>query len=418
MMRLAKYLAIFGSVLVGLALLTGLGALFFKLGWIPAVAGLLVLGLIYCWVFQAFFHYRYGRQDELVHVMVTALEAKMPLVPALRAYSQDRPQGLWRDAWVATMMFLLLPGYYWLWHKKHNFDQKVSNLTDLLEDGVPLDRAMLRCPGVASRETILAAGIGQVTGNMALCLRTASRRSLTNAWLEMVPRFTYPLTILLVLLGISGFWMIYIGPKMQKIFKEFKQEIPEATARVFQAWDVLLTHGIILGIAFVAVVSLAISFLIQPSIRWYFPGLARLYRTEVQSRIMKMLSVLLGAGKPVPEALGLLASSGYFAPVAAHRLNAARSMVQQGEPLAQSLCHCDLLPKTMVPLIQAAERMRNLPWALSELGENQGNRVVRMLQRFSQLTAPILLLGVGLLVGTVVVGMFMPIVDLITRTSE
>jgi type IV pilus assembly protein PilC len=98
-------------------------------------------------------------------------------------------------------------------------------------------------------------------------------------------------------------------------------------------------------------------------------------------------------------------------------LKAGRS-VQDGEPLADSLRRSGLLQRSMVPFVEAAERVRNLPWALAELGETLADRTVRVLRRLSQFLAPLLVMAVGLLVGVIVLGMFMPIVDLVSRLAE
>jgi type II secretory pathway component PulF len=71
----------------------------------------------------------------------------------------------------------------------------------------------------------------------------------------------------------------------------------------------------------------------------------------------------------------------------------------------------------MVSLVKASERIHNLPWVLSELGDNLARRMVCRLLRLSQLFAPISVLAVGVLVGAIVVGMFMPLIRIIARLS-
>jgi type IV pilus assembly protein PilC len=139
---------------------------------------------------------------------------------------------------------------------------------------------------------------------------------------------------------------------------------------------------------------------------------------DVRSRVLKMLAVLLEVGRPVPQALDLLAGSGSFSLTARRRLAAACRAVKEGEPLADSLRRAGLLQPSMVPLVQAAERMRNVPWVLSELGESLANRAARLLRRISLVFLPASVLAVGLLVGFIVLGMFMPLIAIITRLSE
>ena len=84
--------------------------------------------LVYGWMLFAFLQYRRGRQDELLHVLSTAVEAEAPLAAALWTYLEDRPRGWLREFWVATLLFFVLPGYYWIWHRRHSYDQKVARV--------------------------------------------------------------------------------------------------------------------------------------------------------------------------------------------------------------------------------------------------------------------------------------------------
>ncbi len=179
------------------------------------VAGLLALGapiglpllffviLAIGWVVYAFLRYRQARQDEFLQVITTAIEARLPLGPAIRAYLNDRPHEGEGGVWDALLLFLIPPGFL-LWHQRHSFDNRAADVADLLDDGVSLPEALQTVPGVADKEAKLAAEVGQTTGNIAVCLRRADRERLTAAWLEIVPRLLYPALLLLFITGIGG----------------------------------------------------------------------------------------------------------------------------------------------------------------------------------------------------------------------
>src|SRR5262249_53697888 len=144
-------------------------------------------------------------------------------------------------------------------------------------------------------------------------------------------------------------------------------------------------------------------------LRWYLPGFGRLYRMHVQSRVLRMLAALLAVDKPLPQAVGVLVDTDYGSAVVRRRLRAVRRRLEQGDPLAAPPRRHGLLPRSMVPLVQSAERLGNLPWALAELGEARGNRLVRVLRTGSSLLSPAVILAVGTMVGFIVVGMFLPL---------
>src|SRR5262245_59536353 len=94
-----------GAALVGaLVFLTIFGiALCAGFGWL-AVLLFFTVGAAYAWMLFAFLHYRRCRQEELLQVIATAVAAEAPLVPALAAYLEDRPQGLLHEFWVALLL--------------------------------------------------------------------------------------------------------------------------------------------------------------------------------------------------------------------------------------------------------------------------------------------------------------------------
>src|SRR5262249_45045681 len=117
-------------------------------------------------------------------------------------------------------------------------------------------------------------------------------------------------------------------------------------------------------------------------------------------------------------ALGVLAESGSFVGGARRRLEAVRRRVERGEPLADSLRQEKVLPPAMVPLLKLAERTGTLPWALAELADLLAQRLARRVQRLGLVLFPVPVVGVGVVVGVIVVGVFMPLISLIEGLAQ
>jgi type II secretory pathway component PulF len=417
--RFWRILILLGSC-AGFALLLLLVLLSLGLSYASLLI-LLVLAAVYAWMLFATWHYRDCRQEEFLQVLAAAAEAEAPLASALWAYLRDRPRGGLRQVWVSLLLFFVVPGYYWLWSSGADFDGKVERVAELLEEGYALAEALERTPGVASRETRLAAVLGQNTGQLARCLRALrnpARNRLALLWLEMVPRFAYPLFLLLVIDGVLAFWTAYIAPKFQRIFFEFKMTLPVEAERALTLGNLALHLSWVLALVFPALVAVLVLLLVSPTFRWYFPIVGRFYRGYVSSRILQALSFLLQLGQPAPRALGLLAESGCFVGAVRRRLEAVRRRVEQGEPLADSLRDGKVLPRAMVPLLRSAERVGNLPWALAALADLLSQRAARRVQRLGLALFPLPVVGVGVLVGVIALGLFVPLITLIDGLAQ
>lgn len=406
------------GIMGALLLLVGVIIALVQMKMAAAVPMLLIVFLLYGWLLYAFFKYRQSRQEEFLHFLAVTVETQAPLAPALDAYVRDRPQGPLREFFVMGMLLIAMPGYYWIWHQRHSFDHKISQLAELLRAGYELPEALRAVPGLVSREAILLTELGETTDQLSRCLHHSMHQRYAAIWLEMVPRLIYPLALLFFMNGILGFWMVFIRPKMQRIFQEFDSTLPVLTQQMFDFWDAVSDHGWVIAVLFKAGLVLVSVLVVSSTARWYCPVIGRLYRRHVQGQVLRLLGLLLEAGKTVPEALNLLAEAGYFAGVVRKRLRGVQQRIEQGEPLAASLRNRGLLPAAVAPVIQAAEGIRNLPWALLEIGDHLANRTVRALQRFSLLLSPISVLAIGTMVGLSVIAMFLPLVELLTRMTE
>jgi type IV pilus assembly protein PilC len=384
----------------------------------PGVLPLLLLVcLVYGWVLYAYLQYRHGRQEEIVQLLAASAEAGTPLAPIIEAYVRDRPETGWRKFWVATILFFILPGYYWIWHRHHGFDSKVRRLASLLRDGASLHEALRLTPGVVPPGAVLSAAVGESTGRLADCLRRSTRSELGPVWMSALPRLLYPAALLLFVLGVTTFWTTRLLPRMERIFGDFQMGLPEGTQQLIETGRWLQDYGWAVSLAILGCVGALVVLIVSPTVRWYTPGVGRLYQMSVQSRVLSMLGVLLEAGRPVPQALDLLADQEEPGAVVHERLQDVEEAVSQGGSLAESLGKAGLLSRSGVALVQAGERACNLPWVLGELGEQLAVRTVRLSQQISLALFPIAVAAVGIIVGFLVVGMFLPLVKLITELS-
>ena len=392
------------GVLVALALLAG--SLF------AGPFGIEALLVYYSWILFMFLHYRYLRQNELVYMLAGAAEAQQPLPSVLWAYLLDRPRGSVRSVMEAIVLSAVFPGY-WFYHRLHSFDRKVYRLACLLESGEPLSRALQRTRGVASRETALAASVGETTGKLALTLRKVPEWRVSTIWLDLLPRLLYPLCLLLTSIGVISFFIIFIAPKFEKIFKDFGIQLPVVTQLMLDLSRSVARNFPLFVLIMLCLGGLLALLIFNATACWYCPVLKRFYRMIVQSRVLKMLGLLLQTGQPVPQALGVLIDSGYFRGVVRRKLEKVRNQVAQGADLADELHGAGLIPDSMIPLVRSSAKANNLPWALEELGEHRAKQSVGAAHRFSVTLFPISIMFAALIVGFMVLSTFSPLLTML-----
>jgi type IV pilus assembly protein PilC len=412
-----KFSTIFAAVVGAVLTLIVLGLLLALAVAGPGVPLIAFFVLMYGWIIYVFVRYRQARQSELLHVILASIDADLPLAPALRAYLRDRPNSALYHFWLGMLLHIIVAPYYWVWHRQHDFDRRIAKLADELESGATLSQAFQAVPSVASHEARVAAAVGEVTGNLAECLRRSDRELTTAAWMELMPRFLYPIFLMLFIFVVTSFFMVAVAPRFKKIFEDFKLPLPAQTMLVVHSWNAVVANAGWIAIAAVACIAVVVGLVASPSFRWHFPVIGRLYGWDLQSLVLRSLGLLVEMGQPVPKALELLHDVGDLPAVVKRQLAKARQAVSNGEPLAAALRGAGLMPRSMAALVQTAERTRTLGWALRELGELLAGKAIRVARRLSMLFAPLMVIAVGCVVAMVVIGIFLPLINMIEALS-
>ena len=388
-----------------------LAILVFTLGF-PGIFVFLFLALIWGWMFYAYVHYRVCRQEEFLYVLQTAADTQAPVESMLNAYLKDRPRGEGYNFWVSCLLTFVFPGYYWV-HKQRSFDTRLYRLTAMLQSGAPLNQALNRIPGVVSRETALAITVGEFSGDLPQALHRLPDRRASLQWLEMAPRLAYPLFVLAVLAAAMSFLVIFVIPKFERIFSEFRMKLPYLTELVISVSRWSAKYWYVIALLWIVVLVLGNLSALSSRVRWHMPLIGSLYRVYARGQFLHVLGLMLKTGLPLPEILGCVTESGLLPSAVQSRARNLMLDLNQGEPLGQSLVRNGLATESMLGLILTAEKANNLPWALEELGDSMTRSCTRTTHRLTMVVFPLAVFGCAVLVGLVSVSMFDPLIAIL-----
>ncbi len=211
-----------------------------------------------------------------------------------------------------------------------------------------------------------------------------------------------------------AFLMVFIIPKFEKIFADFNMRVPEVTEFVLRLER--LAHAPPLDRPQPGAAPPVGDQRARFSIRgpngtrrsW-----AMLYRMHARGQFLQTLGLMMESGKPLPEILDNVNDSGLLPKAIAVRTRRLASDIARGEPLAESLAKNGLLTAYSGGLVAAAERARNLPWALRELGETLVRRSARISHRLAMVLFPLAIFACASLVALFAVAMFSPLTALL-----
>jgi len=142
------------------------------------------------------------------------------------------------------------------------------------------------------------------------------------------------------------------------------------------------------------------------------PGLGQTMSRFALVRFCGMLGTLVGAGVPLIAALRV-ARAAIGNQILADAVARAIEEVQHGTPLARSLANCpELFPASVVEMVAVAEETGRLDKELVRLARNYESELDRRLRMLVSLAEPALLFMMASIIGTVVIGMLLPVFTL------
>jgi type II secretory pathway component PulF len=229
----------------------------------------------------------------------------------------------------------------------------------------------------------------------------------------------YP-TVLMVLAGfVLAFLLVYFIPKFSTVFAGFGASLPVLTQVIVAASKIAASYGPLVVIAAV-LAALAVRralrseggrrFMERTMLR--VPALGLVLARFALVRFCRMLGTLLGAGVPLVTALRV-SREALGNQTLSDAMNVSIEEVQQGKSLAKSLASCpQLFPATVVEMIAVAEESSRLDKELVRLAAAYETDLDRQLRTLVALAEPVMLFVMAAVVGTIVVGMLLPVFTL------
>ena len=152
--------------------------------------------------------------------------------------------------------------------------------------------------------------------------------------------------------------------------------------------------------------------------RWQFdklrlqaPIIGPVFQGVAAEQFASNLGTLLKAGVPILHALDIVITTCENKVIAALIEN-MKAGVREGRPLAEPLGQTDLFPPMVAQMLAVGEQTGKLPDMLAEISHYYEEQVSTAVERMTTLLEPLMLVGMGLVIGTLVISMYLPIFEL------
>lgn len=304
------------------------------------------------------------------------------------------------------------------------FKEVLRNMRKKVGEGSAFSNALRNYPRVFPWIWVNLVEVGETTGKLAECLEEVAHYQESAARIrnKVITALFYPGILAVVVTGVLVFLLLFIIPKFKDIFLSQKMDLPVLTQIVVGASDILRMHFlwvagfvVLVVIAFIKTKKILAFKMFYDKIALGAPVFGTLLRQVTVVRFTRSLGTLLRAGVPILQSLEIAGRlvENHFIETGIKRV---AEKVQSGQGLGVQLEARKMFPVFMTQLIVVGEESGQLDRFLVLLSDYYEDQVDAFLSRLTTLLEPIMLVFMGGVVGTIVISMFLPILDLTTKS--
>jgi type IV pilus assembly protein PilC len=295
---------------------------------------------------------------------------------------------------------------------------KWKRIYDSVIDGVTLADSMATMPETFPRVYVAMVSAGETGGFLDLVLAQiadfqAREKDLKS---KVTAALLYPAILFVLAVGVLIVLMTFFIPRFQKMFDQLGGQLPLLTRIIIEVSHVVRAYGLFVAVGLVVVGLLLRNWVASEEGRRSWEGLiirvpvlGPLLSQFAMARFCRMLGTLLNAGVPLVQALNVARKS-IGNQILVDAVSNSIDRVKEGAQLGASLADCrNLFPTSVLEMISVAEESGKLDQELVRIAGVTEGDLDRNLKTSVAFLEPLMLFFIAAFVGTIFIGMLLPI---------
>lgn len=339
-------------------------------------------------------HWRRERSTEVIHQLATLLKAGLTLSDGLTLLAEQQPSSQWQ----ALLRSLA-----------YDMEQGISLSTSLSRWQhvfPPLYQAMIRT--------------GELTGKLDICCFELARQQKQQQQLtdKVKKALRYPVIILTMAVMVVFAMLHFVLPEFAAIYRTFNTPLPALTqgimalAHYSSRWGWMIgLFGLTLGVTYSLIQKKPSWLILRQRLLLRCPVLGPLVRGQRLTQIFTVLALTQNAGIPFLQGLESVAET-LACPFWSQRLAQVHQDISAGKPVWLALQNAGEFSPLCLQLVRTGEASGSLDAMLHNLARHHSENTMSQAENLAALLEPALLVITGLIIGTLVVAMYLPIFHL------
>ena len=235
----------------------------------------------------------------------------------------------------------------------------------------------------------------------------------------------YPSVVLVAAIGITAFLLVVVIPKFQQVFNDILggQSLPAITEFVMGFSQFVQHNGLQIAAGVAALVVLYKMFgktkfgaFQLDRLRLAIPITGTLVKRTAISQFSRTLGTLLASGVPILQALVIVRDTTANR-VVRRAIQSVHDAVKEGESMTDPLAASGVFPPMVVSMVQVGEETGQLPDMLTRIANTYDDEVDNAVAGLTAAIEPALIIFLAVVVGTIVIAMFLPMIKIISSVS-
>ena len=305
--------------------------------------------------------------------------------------------------------------------KPGKFKDQLEAIADEVEQGSTFSEALSKYPKSFNKLYISMVRAGEAGGVLDVILRRLAgfmeksqklRRKVKGALI-------YPAAVITVAAAILVVIMLFVVPAFEKMFQDIGQALPAptqlllTTSQTLQDWWFLLPLVpifLVFSMKMIARTDRGEKALDRFKLK--MPVFGNIIKKSSVARFCRTLGTLIASGVPILEALRIVRDA-VGNVIIANAIEDVHGSIREGDTIAAPLRASGIFDELLVNMIDVGEETGELDKMLMKIADNYEADVDVAVEGMSSLLEPVLIVGMGLVVGFIVISLFLPLVSII-----
>jgi type IV pilus assembly protein PilC len=304
----------------------------------------------------------------------------------------------------------------------------INKVADGVQGGSTFSEALALHPRIFNDLYVNMVKAGEIGGVLELVLNRLAEFQEKAAKIKnkVAAAMVYPVIVITMAFTIMGFLLVFIVPKFEAVFHDLlgDKPLPAITMFVINVSRLVQAHWLVLiGVIVAIVAGYRFANRTKPGksvidrVKLHLPLFGDLNRKNAISRFSRTLGTLVTSGVPILQALNITRETAGNM-VIARAISHVHDSVKEGESIVQPLEASRVFPPMVISMVDVGEETGKLPEMLLKIADVYDDEVDNAVAGITAALEPIMIVCLALIVGTIVIALFMPLIAIIQGLQQ